>query len=402
MVYLLIINLLVFLIIYFGLKLLSKKRQERANEISKQQTRFQAAINSINVGFIVADLKGEIVTINAAAKSILCSNNPSSKPLITNPSLVNLKCSMSDIEARLSGYFDIKSQIDKCLKEKRSINIEALPYKGLFLHIHIDPIVDVKKHQGLELDFIGTVILVEDITDEIVLERSKQDFFSIASHELKTPLAVIKGNSEIVKKYFLDQIKNDRFKVIIDDIHKSSVNLIDIVNDFLDLSRLEQGRMRFNTVAFPIKPLIEEVIQGMQPLAKAKNIYLKLEKDMEQSLVLADKDRVRQILINLVSNALKFTEKGGVTVFTAIEGKFLKLSVQDSGCGISYQNKKLIFKKFQLATDNTLTRSTGRNTGVGLYISKLITEGMGGTIQLESSEINKGSIFSFTIPLQEG
>jgi signal transduction histidine kinase len=113
----------------------------------------------------------------------------------------------------------------------------------------------------------------------------------------------------------------------------------------------------------------------------------------------ADKNKVKQIIYNLVGNAVKFTDKGGITVSAKVVGKFLELSVSDSGKGMSPKNQQILFHKFQQASSSILTRDTTRGTGMGLYISKLLTEKMGGKIELAHSEEGKGSTFVFTLPL---
>ena len=116
--------------------------------------------------------------------------------------------------------------------------------------------------------------------------------------------------------------------------------------------------------------------------------------------VWADKDRVKQVLINFIGNGLKFTKQGGVFVDLVVEENgCVKVSVTDTGIGIAEENQQLLFRKFQQAESNIHTRDTTKGTGLGLYISKLITEGMGGNIALEKSEVGKGSIFSFTLPV---
>ena len=125
----------------------------------------------------------------------------------------------------------------------------------------------------------------------------------------------------------------------------------------------------------------------MEPNLDEAKLYLKLQpSNVPIPLVIADRDRVKQILINLIGNAIKFTEKGGITVALIPSGTAVKISITDTGKGLTSESKNLLFRKFQQAEDNILTRDSTRGTGLGLYISKLLAEGMGGKIYLEASE----------------
>jgi signal transduction histidine kinase len=234
-----------------------------------------------------------------------------------------------------------------------------------------------------------------------VLQRSRDEFFSIASHELRTPLTAIRGNIDMIKRFYAEKVGDEDFNQMVDDIHSSSIRLIEIVSDFLDASSLEQGKIKFTPEEFNIEEVIEKVAYETNATASEKGVHIGLEK-MQGGVpaVYADKNRVKQIVYNLIGNALKFTEKdGSITLHVTADDKLLKVSVEDTGRGISEENQKLLFHKFQQAGDSLYTRDTTRGTGLGLYISKLMSEQMGGSMQLEQSVLDKGSTFSFTLPL---
>jgi signal transduction histidine kinase len=247
---------------------------------------------------------------------------------------------------------------------------------------------------------LGVVILLEDITEAKLLQKAKDDFFSIASHELRTPLTTIRGNTSLIMQYFADEIKSPDLKEMIGDIHTSAVRLIGLVNDFLNTSRLEQGRMQFKKEAFDITSTVIACQKELNQMALERKLYLRVEVSLGQRLppAFADPDKVKEIILNLMSNALKFTDTGGVSVQIRQLGPMLKVSVIDTGRGIPESSKSMLFGKFQQASNNPLIRDPKRSTGLGLYISRLMVKGMGGEIGLESTEEGKGSIFSFTIP----
>jgi len=250
---------------------------------------------------------------------------------------------------------------------------------------------------------IGWVVLIEDTTEATIQERSKDEFFSIASHELRTPLTSIKGNASMIMDFYKDALKDPQLKEMVDDIHTSAERLIEIVNDFLDLSRLEQGKMSFAYVPTSLDKVIEGVTYEMKVVLNEKKIYLKTDKLTLNSLPLvwADENRLKQVIYNLIGNAAKFTDEGGISITTSLsdDKTLIKVILTDTGRGMTEESQQLLFHKFQQASSSLLTRDTTRGTGLGLYISKMIVESMGGKIALESSVVDKGSVFSFTVPV---
>lgn len=369
----------------------------KIQELHDEQAKLKASINSFPMGFVMTDIKENIVVMNGIAKSILCLKSDSNSYGSTSlKDLEHSDCSLQEIEERLKGIFDIKFAMNKVIKECKLFEAKELALANLLLRIVISPIT-VK--DGEKFSVIGAVILVEDITEAKLLERSRDEFFSIASHELRTPLTAIKGNTSMLLDYFSDQLKNPQMKEMVDDVHESSIRLISIVNDFLDTSRLEMGKMEFKREIIDFSLLIPSVIKEYQVSGSRKKLYIHFENTDKIPPAVGDSNRVKQILINLIGNGLKFTEKGGITISVRSDNKFVKVLVADTGMGIPESNKKLLFRKFQQAESNILTRDVIRGTGLGLYISKMMDEGMGGKINLESSVVGKGTTFSFTLPI---
>lgn len=368
----------------------------KIKKLEDTETKFQAAINSIQAGFIITDRQGEIETINISAKSILCSNHQNNTLSQTDPEIINLKCNMDLIAQNLADSLDIKKHIQQVLQNKKSFRISGLSYKNIFLNIAISPVFFINKKGGISLELIGAVILIEDVTEQKILERSKEDFFSIATHELKTPLIIIKGNSELIKKHF--QKGNTKLTQIIDDIHSSSEKMIEIVNDFLDISRMEQGKIDFKKGVLDIESITKTTAKDFSELTKSKNLFIKFNTTINNLKAWGDEAKVKQILMNLIDNAIKFTDHGGITIDLRKDREWIKITITDTGCGISVANQKLIFRKFQLASDDILSRSSAKSTGVGLYIAKFMVEKMGGQIKLVYSKPGQGSSFEFTLP----
>lgn len=378
-----------------------KKVEERTGQLREEQSKLKASIDSLNVGFFLVNPDLEIMIINPVAKRLLCYSDTHNHPVgvITNTDNINFECKMSDIEKDLQQVFDIRSQLTKSITEKKPIEVKDLEFRNRNMRIFISPIVTV---EGVEIKTIGAVVLVEDITEAKLLERSKDEFFSIASHELRTPLTAIRGNTALIQQYYAADLKEPELKEMITDINESAVRLISIVNDFLDVSRLEMGKLEYKIEQVDLVALANNTIQEYVTTGSMKNLYVKLA-DLSSAVlpVFADSNRVKQVLINLVGNAIKFTEKGGVTVKLENIPDFVKVSVLDTGRGIPEENQKLLFRRFQQAGSSLYTRDTTKGTGLGLYISKMIIEGMGGKIGLESSDPKTGTVFAFTLPVKQ-
>ncbi|MDO8269422.1 MAG: PAS domain S-box protein [Candidatus Levybacteria bacterium] len=372
-----------------------KKVEERTRELTEEKAKLQASINSLPIGFVMTDVEQNVILMNGIAKSILCPNSGLTIG-ITQKNHEHKECDLDEIELRLKESFDIKSAIDKVITNGKPFEVKEILLDDVFLHVFITPIVIVKEKN---LSVIGCVVLVENVTEEKVIERSKDEFFSIASHELRTPLTSIRGNISLIQEYYSEQVKDKEFKEMLEDIHISTVRLIDVVNDFLNVSRLEQKRMVFAKVAFDVSLALEAAIKETEGVATEKKLFVKLKKPAAKIEVIGDVDKVKEVVINLIGNALKFTKKGGVTIEFGTKDGFVEVMVTDTGRGIAKSQQGLLFHKFTQAENNPLTRDTTQGTGLGLYISRMMIEGMGGEMVLKSSEVSHGSTFSFTLPL---
>jgi PAS domain S-box-containing protein len=360
---------------------------QRTDQLSEEKARFLSSINTLPLGFIMTDASNAVLNLNPAMQNML--------------GFKEAEFSVDQISEQFKNTDGFLEQLlahsQESLKIQKSINIHEMSDKGRLFRAFFSPVVlaDSQSQQA-----IGTVILVEDVTEERVMARSKDEFFSIASHELRTPLTAIRGNTSMIQQFYKDQLKDQKLNQMVGDIHESSIRLIEIVNDFLDASRLEQGKMQFKLEEFALENVIENVVYEMAGVANEKKIALRMINDLDTlPHVLADKNKIKQVIYNLVGNALKFVESGSITIDAKVTGNFLKVYVIDTGRGISVTNQQFLFHKFQQASSSIITRDTTRGTGLGLYISRLLIGKMGGEIALEHSEEGKGSTFSFTVPL---
>lgn len=228
--------------------------------------------------------------------------------------------------------------------------------------------------------------------------RMKSEFLASMSHELRTPLHTVIGFAELLAEE-LEGSLNEKQKRFVYHIQKDSVHLLELINDILDLSKIEAGRLRIEREVFDIAACIEEAIESIRPGAAAKSIALETE-IASAPAILADRVRVKQILYNLLSNAVKFTREDGRirvemrNVETTTGDSFIQVSVADTGIGIPREKQEAIFDKFyQLGAT---TKGVREGTGLGLPITKALIELHGGRIWV-NSEPGKGSRFTFTL-----
>jgi signal transduction histidine kinase len=225
--------------------------------------------------------------------------------------------------------------------------------------------------------------------------RLKSEFLASMSHELRTPLHTIIGFSELLGEQLEGPLteKQQRF---VQHIHKDSLHLLELINDVLDISKIEADRLELRPEAFDFTALIAESLASVRSLAEAKSQNLETATDVPTA-VDADRLRIKQILVNLLSNAIKFTPEGGrIGLDARVQDSFVVVSISDTGVGIPLEEHESIFDKFHQV--GATTKGVREGTGLGLAITKRLVEQHGGSIWVKSKP-DQGSTFSFTLPM---
>jgi len=254
----------------------------------------------------------------------------------------------------------------------------------------------------------GVVIIIRDITREKEVDRMKTDFLSTVSHELRTPLTSVLGFARIIKKkmhdVILPHVKDSNAKIHknvqqvndnIDIIVSEGERLTALINDVLDLAKMEAGKIEWKMEPLSVVDVVEHATATLSSLLEQKGLVLQLDRETGLPLVIGDKNRLMQVVINLVSNAIKFTDAGSITCSVARRGAGVVICVQDTGTGIAPADLPLIFDKFKQVGDTLTNKPKG--TGLGLPICREIVLRHGGRIWAESKP-GKGSSFFFTLP----
>ena len=340
-------------------------------------------ITKFDQGVICIDANNKIRVVNRQAEKYLQEPNAIGKPY--KDILKNLK---------INGKNDF-SQFEETLKGKKQTLPENTTFSIKQNTIPVSAILIPLSFDGL----YGIALIFTDNSQNVNLISEEKTFFSVAVHELRTPLTAIRLAANLLQNKY-DKLNKTDIKDKINKIEVTALHSIELVNDFLNLSRIEQGRLEVNKTPFDIVSLTQEVIKELMDLAKERSLYIdhKLDVLTGNRKVLGDKIKAKEVLTNLLSNAIKYTIQGGLTITHEEKQGLIKTRVIDTGAGIPPGTAVLLFKRFGQTHAGRL-QSPQKSTGLGLYISKKIARLMGGDVILEDSKPGKGSTFTFSLPV---
>jgi signal transduction histidine kinase len=227
------------------------------------------------------------------------------------------------------------------------------------------------------------------------IDKMKDMFISMASHELRSPLTAIKGYLDLIKDQ-KDVALNKNTSHYLENISLSALRLDDLVEDILEVSRIEGNRLPIEMTIFDPNPVISQSVEEMRSQAMQKNLSLNYDPLQDSVKIKSDKDKLKQVMVNLVSNAIKYTKKGSVSVSTAVKNREFLIIVADTGIGISSEDRANLFQKFYRIKNEKTKDVIG--TGLGLWITLEIIKRMQGKITVESIE-GVGSHFTVHLPI---
>jgi signal transduction histidine kinase len=351
-----------------------EKVVQQAKIIERDSVNMKLAFSGMSEGLIMTDEFNEVILINPRACKMLGISSEQVQSI-----------SKTFIGGFLSEVFKELANTDKQLVSK-DIDLDS-PQK-MILRIYATPAKDSKGKK------IGTAILLRDITQEKEVDRLKTEFISTVSHELRTPLTTIRETVSQVLDGILGattEQQREFLLICLEDIDR----LTRIINDLLDISKIEARKIQLKPQMIDMVAVVKNVSMIFQPRFKEKTLELKTSFSRENISAYADKDKIIQVLTNLVGNSLKFTEKGYIQVSVDDKDEFVECSVFDTGRGISEEDLPKVFSKFQ-----QFGRVDGpgeRGTGLGLSIAKGIIEMHHGKL-LVQSKLNEWTKFSFTLP----
>ncbi|MGQ9803076.1 MAG: ATP-binding protein [Anaerolineae bacterium] len=350
---------------------MAEKLRETVNTLREEHSRLVAVLESMADGVVITDDDGRIRLINPAAARLF---NTAAGAAMGQP-----------FAAVARDYRIIQLWRRCCAERLEQVEPVDLERQGPFLQVIVTPL-GAKPSEAC-------IVILQDLTRVRRLETIRRDFISNISHELRTPLASLKALVETLRDGALEdppaaQRFLERMEIEVDA-------LAQMVQELLELSRIESGQAPIHQAPVSVSEIVSPVVERLRPQAERASIHLAVEMASDLPAVLADVERARQVVTNLVHNAIKFTPQGGQIVVKAREeGTNLLISVQDTGVGIAPDDLPRIFERFYKADRSR----SGGGTGLGLAIAKHIVEAHGGRIWAEST-LGRGSTFHFTLPL---
>ncbi len=365
--------------------------QQQSEVLETTVADLNAIVDNLGDGLLVVDIYGNITRYNPGLLSMFDVTPP-----LLGKQLLDI------FPEELSPLLERKK-----LDKKKAVTLEIPLSNNRIGQALASNIIKEQLASGEE--YLGVVILIRDITKEREMERIKRNVLSMVSHEIRTPLTSIVGFSSLIR----DKLYNiifpeipekdekinktiERIKENLDIVILESERLAKLVNDFLDMTKIESGKITLNL--FPVKPstVLSWAIASTAPLFEDSSV--ELVEDFSEYLpnILGDEDRLIQVFVNLISNGFKFTETGSVTCRAEIDHDNLLISITDTGVGIAENDYSKVFEPFQQV--GSILTNKPKGTGLGLSISKQIIEQHGGKIWF-SSELGKGSTFFVSLPL---
>ncbi|MCX6761762.1 MAG: HAMP domain-containing sensor histidine kinase [Candidatus Moranbacteria bacterium] len=268
---------------------------------------------------------------------------------------------------------------------------------------YISQVYDSPEVLVLAESFVVVIVLtignfvISSIEQMVRLNRMKSEFVSVVSHQLRTPLSAIRWETELLLSKFRKEVVGSKQRQSIENINTLSEKMTRLVNDLLDVARIDQGRLIIKKMPVNIVTIIEEAVSGFAAITKSRSIEVLFNDKKNIPLVFGDPEKLRMVVENLLNNSIKYTTNHGkIEIKLLKKGDFVIFSIKDTGVGIPVEQHERVFDKF-FRSDNVVKYQT-EGTGLGLYIAKNIIEQLNGKIWFDSVE-GLGSIFSFSIPL---
>src|SRR5579871_638904 len=362
------------------------------------------------------------VIIDALPAGVILRDR-SGTPFIYNEAALKLARNYSEVQAaRQGGHVPVEPLWEVTKQDGSPVAIQSLPsqlavqtgeaVENLWYFLHpedgraVPVLINAVPVQDADGNYTRGLAVFQDITALKELERHKDEFISVASHELRGPLTVIRGQAQLLQRQLQRQMKQGELPPRLlhimesmESVESQTARLNDLVNDLLDVSRLQSGKLTLQRAAVPLKPLITKVVQHWEPTSDRHTFVLETDASTAEVTGHWDARRVEQILNNLIGNALKYSPEGGevrVQVRTDEQRKQVFISIRDEGLGIPPEALPHLFERFYRAGN---VSSIG-GTGLGLYISRQLAVVHGGDLWAESAGVTKGSTFTLCLPFE--
>lgn len=365
-----------------------KDRYERGQlevateEVEYERKRLQSLINSMADAVIATDGNGNIELYNGAALILLNTNDTiNGQSLSRHLQLIDEEDNLVDL-------------IEFARLEDRIVQRDDLRFKnneGELVNLYVD-LAPIRTTYGEEGD--GFIVLLRDITKEKTIEEQRDEFISIVSHELRTPLAITEAN---ISTAMLPTLKDEKKRLkMIRQAHDNVLFLSNLVNDITTLAHAERGDLEDDLVPLDPYKIVQELQENYKKEAAKKKMTIKTKAPSGLPHVRSNEHRLKEILQDFITNAIKYTEEGDVVIELSQQKEYVRFAIIDNGIGISTTDRKHVFEKFYRSEDYRTRTHSG--TGLGLYIAKKLSELIQAKVGVES-KLNEGSTFYIDVPI---
>ena len=361
-------------------KKLGEFEEMNLKKILEEKAISESIVQSMDDALMLIDRFGTVLSINRSAEELFDLRNAEGHNALDvargKPALESLSV------AALKGSW----------RESNRTEIVEYNHRGRRLYLTRD-IIPIQSGEGPGT--VAYLLVLRDITQAHELERMRSDFVGMVSHELRTPLTAIRMSVDLLGEPTLGQLSPTQ-EQFVQAIREESERLLRIVNDLMDLAKIESGKFEVRLAQVSLASFFEHLLVPFIAPAQEAGIRLRIEPDPQVPTVLADEDRLKQVFVNLISNAMRYTPRGGEIIIGATKAAdpgYARFFARDTGAGIPPEFVGRIFQRFSIRS-----KDAKAGTGLGLAIAREIVQAHGGSIDVKS-EVGKGSEFSFTIPL---
>jgi PAS domain S-box-containing protein len=361
--------------------------RRRTEEMEEKRAKDKALLGSLGEGIVVTDKNGKVELINEQAEMMVGWKN-------------------QEVVGRK--WFEVAPLEDErghtIPPEKRATQMVLVTGKPIAssknYYVRRDgskfPVGTTAAPVVIDGKTVGVIAVFRDITKEKEIDRAKTEFVSLASHQLRTPLSAIKWYAEMLQNGDAGPLNPEQAEFV-GCLYQSNERMVELVNSLLNISRIESGRIRIDPVPTDLGELVQEVLGELKPKILEKKLNMIVSVHPELTKINVDPKLIRQVYLNLLTNAIKYTPDGGeISVLISRKDEEIISQVTDTGCGIPKEDKGKLFERFFRAQNAQKVAADG--TGLGLYLVKAIIESSRGRIWFESEE-NKGTTFWFSLPL---
>jgi PAS domain S-box-containing protein len=364
--------------------------ESRAKEMEEKQAKDKALLSSLGEGIVVTDRNGDVELINREAEEMI-------------------GWKLEEVVGKK--WYEVAPLQDEygaeIIAEKRATQKVLLTGKPTYSSVNYYVRKDKTRFAVgttaapvvVEGKTVGVIAVFRDISKEREIDRAKTEFVSLASHQLRTPLSIVKWYAEMLVNGDAGLLNSEQAQFV-RCLYDSNERMIELVNALLSISRVESGRIRIDPMETDLGEMVGQLVTELQPKISVKKLELVQSIHPALPKIVMDPKLIRQVYLNLLTNAIKYTPEGGsITIIISNDGEKVTSQVSDNGCGIPKEEQKRVFERFFRAPNAAAIDADG--TGLGLYLVKAIVESSHGKVWFESEE-NKGSTFWFSLPITPG